>query len=405
MDDALRYAIEHGLLNSSQILVQVAVAKRKESLEKHPYSISKLRSGKWMTYLPAKNGGKRIQRVRKTRKEIEDLIVDYWEEQTYSPTIHEVFEEWNDRKLELRNISSATHDRNICVFKRHFKVFGKQRIKNITANDIEDFLEEQIPKYNLSAKSFANLKSITRGMLKRAKRRKLITFDVEVIFDDMDTTDRAFSRRIKEEYEEVFNKDEMKIMIEYLITHQDQKNLGILLMFVTGIRIGELVALKHDVFNGNTFVVRRMETKYKCPGKGNIYAIKEFPKTNAGVRTVVIPQSYSWLSEKLQNMNPDSEYIFLNDSGGRMTTNCIRSRLKRICRDLGIYEKSPHKIRKTYATILLDNNLDQKLIIGQMGHTDISCTENHYHINRRELNEKIQIISSLKEFQSLDYFE
>ena len=44
--------------------------------------------------------------------------------------------------------------------------------------------------------------------------------------------------------------------------------------------------------------------------------------------------------------------------------------------------KSPHKIRKTYGSILLDNHIDNKLIIEQMGRTDIRCTEEHYHRNR-----------------------
>lgn len=55
------------------------------------------------------------------------------------------------------------------------------------------------------------------------------------------------------------------------------------------------------------------------------------------------------------------------------------------CKKLGIYRKSPHKIRKTYGTD---------------GHTDISSTENHYHRNRRSIDAKSQIISSLPEFMT-----
>ena len=68
-------------------------------------------------------------------------------------------------------------------------------------------------------------------------------------------------------------------------------------------------------------------------------------------------------------------------------------------RKLGIYHKSPHKIRKTYGTIPFDNHIDNKLIIGQMGYTDISCTENHYHRNRRSIDTKSRIISNIPEFQ------
>ncbi len=75
-------------------------------------------------------------------------------------------------------------------------------------------------------------------------------------------------------------------------------------------------------------------------------------------------------------------------------------RLKRVCKKLNIYHKSPHKIRKTYGTILLDNHIDNKLIMGQMGHTDIVCTENHYHRNRKSIDQKSQIISSIPDFMA-----
>lgn len=78
----------------------------------------------------------------------------------------------------------------------------------------------------------------------------------------------------------------------------------------------------------------------------------------------------------------------------------MRMRLKRICKKRNIYHKSSHKIRKTYGTILLDNHIDNKLIMSQMGHTDIACTENHYHRNRKSLDKKSEIISNIPDFMA-----
>ena len=50
----------------------------------------------------------------------------------------------------------------------------------------------------------------------------------------------------------MYSMNEMPVMIDYLKENLDTKNIGILLMFATGIRVGKLVALKHDVFDGNT---------------------------------------------------------------------------------------------------------------------------------------------------------
>lgn len=75
--------------------------------------------------------------------------------------------------------------------------------------------------------------------------------------------------------------------------------------------------------------------------------------------------------------------------------------MKQICRKVGIAARSPHKARKTYGTILLDNSVDYKIIEKQMGHTDISCTELHYHRDRRRLEKKREIFNSIPEFKDL----
>lgn len=398
-NEILQFIISNGIINLSDVQNSIEAMKRKELLEKHPYKIWEGKDGKWYTYLPDDKKG-RVQRERTSQVEIENLVINYWKAQMENPTINEVFKEWNDRRLELKKISDATHLRNQQIYNCHYKVFGSKKIKSVSMEEIEDFLESQIAEKNLTAKAFSNLKTVTRGLLKRAKKRKLIMFNVEELFQELDTSETDFHKVIKEDYEEVFSEDEMPIMIDYLKKNLDAKNIGILLMFATGIRVGELVALKHDAFEGNTFKVRRTETRFMGEDGKYVYSIKEFPKSEAGVRTVVIPDDYVWLCSKIKLLNPFGEYVFTDKNGKRMTTNCIRRRQEKNCRKLDIYRKSPHKIRKTYGTILLDHNVDNRLIMEQMGHTDITCTENHYHRNRRSIDAKSQIISSIPEFQA-----
>ena len=170
-------------------------------------------------------------------------------------------------------------------------------------------------------------------------------------------------------------------------------------MFLTGLRVGELVALKHSDCNGNAISIRRTEVRYLGDQGGYEYSIKEFPKTEAGLRTAIIPPDFAWVAERLKLQNAFGEYIFV-ESNKRYTTNVIRTRLKKICKKLNIFPKSPHKIRKTYGTILIDNHVDARLITDLMGHTNILCTEQHYHRNRKTLNKKAQIIGNIPEFQA-----
>lgn len=393
--DILQYAIEHGMINLDTIQEQIEMRERLKYLEMHPYKLWQGSDKKWYTYLPDETGGpqKRVLKKRATEEEIKQVIVDYWKTEADNPTITEVFEEWNDRKLELQQISQASHLRNKQYFNRHFKEFGQRKIKHVTEDELIDFLEEQIPKYQLTAKAFSNLKGIVKGFYKRAKKRKLISFNIEETLYSLDISETSFRKVIKEDYEEVFNEEETDKIISYLTDNPDEKNLGILLMFLTGMRVGEVVALEHDALMDDCIKVRKTETRYYSEEIGAyVYTVKDYPKTTAGVREVVLPDKYRWLYESLQQLNPDGQYIFLADNGERMTTNVIRRRMERICKWLHIYRKSPHKARKTYGSILLDNNIDKRLILELMGHTDITCSENHYHRNRRSINKKTQVI-------------
>ena len=397
-NDILRFIINSGMLDINDVQNSMEAMKRKELLEKHPYKIWQGKDGKWYTYLPDKEKG-RIQRERNSQIEIEDIVFDYWKAQMENPTIQEIFNEWNDHRLELKKISSATHLRNKQIFNRHYGEFGHLKIKSVTEEDFGDFLERQIPQHELTAKAFSNLKTVTRGFLKRAKKRKLISFNVEELFQELDTSETDFKKVIKEDYEEVFDEEETDKMIRYLKDNLDMMNLGILLMFLTGARIGEIVTLKHSDFAGNTFIIRRTETRFINSEGKYVYEVKEFPKSQAGVRTVIIPEDYVWVAKAIQHQNPFGEFIFVKD-GKRISTQAMCMRLRRVCKKLNVYHKSPHKIRKTYGTILLDNHIDNKLIMCQMGHTDIACTENHYHRNRKSIDKKSQIISNIPDFMA-----
>lgn len=317
------------------------------------------------------------------------------------PTIKQVFTEWNDRRFKLNKIAASTHERDGQVFRRHYKEMGKRRIRDVGSDEFADFLEEQIAECNLTAKAFSNLKSVTRGMLKCAKKRKLIDWSPEEMIQDLDTSGSSFRKVIKEPDEVVFNEDELPVYVAYLEEDLDLKNLGILLMFFTGVRVGELVTLKFSDIEDNTIKIRRTETRVRVKAGKYKYLVKEFPKSSAGVRTVILPETYSWIIPRLKACSPLEEYVFTAEDGTRMTTNVIRRRMEKTCKAAKLKPKSPHKARKTYGSILLDNNIDNRMVTELMGHTDIGCTEGYYHKNRRSIQRKSELLNKIPEFKAI----
>ena len=399
MDIDLKYLIDSGIIDVPNIQSIIEMRQKQELLKNHPYKIWCGSNGKWYTYLPDEEKG-RILKKKSTRKDIEDVVIQYQESIMSNPTIDDLFTEWNDRRRDIGRIAKSSHTRLRQVYDRHFKEFGKRRIASVKENEWIDFLEAQVFEHNLSSKAFASLKSVVRGMLKWAKRQGMITYSPDLMLSELDLSDTVFSKKIKEDYEEVFDEDETQKMLSYLIGNRDIRNDGVILLFVSGVRVGELVGIKpQDIdLNSNTVKIRRTETRFK-EGNDTIFAIKEYPKTKAGIREIVIPTSYSWLLKELSNKSKGHEFVF-EENGKRLTTLLIRKRIYSICKKVGVYKKSPHKIRATYDTILLDNSVDKRTVKDQMGHSDISVSEKSYHRNRKSIKNKAVIIDAIADFRT-----
>ncbi len=150
--EILNYAIEQGIIDLSHIQDAVNMNKRKEILEQHPYSIWKSKDGKWHTYLPDEEKG-RVPRRRNTREAIEDLIIDYYKEQ-----INYTFSYWWERfktkqkKFGLCNNSLNKYESDYIRFFQDTD-FEKMDIRDITEEDITEFMVDTVKRMYLKEKS------------------------------------------------------------------------------------------------------------------------------------------------------------------------------------------------------------------------------------------------------------
>ena len=402
-EELLKYAVDNGMIDLSYVQEQIDMSKRKELLERHPYKIYQGKDGKWYTYLPCKDSGRKMFK-RSTRENVENQVIGYWEKEIENPTIKELFYEWLERKLEYNDISKGTFDRYEKDFKRFFEKdsdFFNIRIKNLESKEVIPFLRKSIAKYSLTSKAYSNLRTLVYGIFKYAKEKEYISWSISQIVGDMELSKRAFRKVIKEDEDEVFNDDEVTKLVKEISSNPDMLNLGIILMFCTGIRVGELVALKWCDVVDNSIKIRRTEISYKGSDGKNIYEIREYPKTEAGIRTVYVPSEFSSILKRLKLISRSEEYVFWLGNKNIKTLQ-VRKRLYVLCDRLDIKRKSPHKLRKTYVSILLDNGVDKRLVQDVAGHTQISTSEMNYHRNRKSDIKKGEILSNLPEFKNVE---
>lgn len=388
--DILNFAIENGILDISTIREQIEMNKRQEFLKMHPYKIWQGTNGKWYTYLQTEGG--RVQKSRATRKDIEDLVVSTIKQNIESPTVKEIFYEWMNSRLERNEIEKSTYWRYEGVFKQCFSEITSREIKKIDEMDVENFLKNAIHNNNLSQKAYSNMRTIVYGIFRCAKKKGLIDYSIKQTISDIQFSRKEFKHIVHEDNEQVFMMSEESKIINYLENNRDIINLGLLLLFKTGLRIGELSVLEKADIGLNRISINKTETIYKENGK-MIYSIKDCPKTEAGVRSVIVPNNCVWILQEIRRCCPFGIYVFM-DRGERIKSYRFRNRLRHICKKIGIVIKSPHKIRKTYGSKLYDSkDVTDAFIMTQMGHTDISCLKKHYYYNRMEIDDEVEMLN------------
>lgn len=386
-NEILKFAFENGMIDLNTIQMQIEMKARKEYLEMHKYKIWKGSDGNWHTYLPdAKKG--RVPKRRSTKSEIEEVVINYWKDLEENPTVEEMFYNWINDKLSYGEIGRSTYDRYIVDFNKYFVSIKNRKIKYIDEDDLEDFVKKSIHEYQMTSKCFSNFRTLIYGIFKRAKKRKCINFSVTELMKDMEVSRKSFKKVIKVATDQIYTSEEKPLMETYLENNPDIINLGLLLVFKTGLRVGELSSIKREEVQDYTIPINRTETRYKDEYGNTKYEVKDFPKSEAGVRFAIVPEKYKWIIDKILELNPNGEYLFEKD-GKRVKTYSFRTRINYICTDkLNIKAKSPHKVRKTFGTILMDSNVKESTILEVMGHAEIDVTKNHYYFDRTNIEDK-----------------
>lgn len=210
---------------------------------------------------------------------------------------------------------------------------------------------------------------------------------------DLDLSQRTFSKKIKDKDNAVYQEREFEILVSYLRTQEDDLRCqGLLLIFETGLRIGELCALKPDDIHNGYIHIQRTEVKYRDDSGKWVLDIKNYPKSDAGDRYVIINSKTMDTVNNIMNLRCYGEYLFLED-GKLIHSAAFRRKLMRVCKKLNVSYKSNHKIRRTYGTMLIDSGVDDSIIAEQMGHSDISTTRKYYYFSNKESDKKREQIT------------
>jgi len=284
-------------------------------------------------------------------------------------------------------LKESTFSRYSVICEKHIiPYFGDTQIYNINNESINKFIQSKLKDGSskgspLSSKTVNDIVCLLVQIIK-----PYCYFDIDI---------EKPSLRQKEI--SIFTDTEYNKLKAYLSIGIDSKKLGIIIAMLTGIRIGELCALKWgnvDLENGIisiTTTLQRIGTTNKND-HAKTKVIIDVPKSNASIRTIPIP---SILLAKLKKFKShDSSYVLTN-TGNYIEPRVYTRHFKDYLRTCGVKDNKFHTLRHTFATMAISRGIDIKTLSILLGHTDVSFTMKRYvHPNmehRRAQIEKLAV--------------
>ncbi len=200
-------------------------------------------------------------------------------------------------------------------------------------------------------------------------------------YRDDDPTELLESPQIGDHLPEVLSTaevDRLEASID-MSKWEGHRNRAIIeVLFSCGLRVSELINLKlSDLYLDEEFV--------RVIGKGSKERLVPISRN-------AIQELHYWFDDRnLMTIKPGEEdYVFLNRRGAHLTRTMILIMIKAQAKEAGIQKNiSPHTLRHSFATALLEGGADLRFIQALLGHEDIGTTEIYTHIDTSTLRQEI----------------
>lgn len=279
-----------------------------------------------------------------------------------------------DDRFALNEFQEQTYFRHLETLKM-LKSINNIPLQEINYSMLKQLMIDSVDRYSDS--SIRKMFLMLNQCFNEAVKRKIIN---ENPMGDMKRPkSRKKSRKVRG-----FTIDEELRFIEALMKEDLPYKNQMLISIFTGMRMGEVNALRYDDINTTFKVITVDETISK--GKSGEAFINDTPKTDAGNRTIPINDLVKpVIDDVLLNYKETTDRLLFHTPTGTLITTCqVNEQFKRILKKYDIVDPmikgdlSLHSLRHTYATRSIESGMQAKVLQKLLGHTDISVTLDTY---------------------------
>ena len=271
-------------------------------------------------------------------------------------------ERWFDRHKDYIKPTTQEHYRyTLRILVDHF---GKRKLSEIKAMDIEEFLMK-LRRDGRSDSSLAHCRGMLYQIFQKAAANDLIVKNPVAFAEKM--------RKGPKTAKEAFTADEVRTLLREL--PEDKIGWSIRLMLCTGMRTQELLALepRHIAQDGSSIVIEQAVVMEKGTG------VIGTPKSYDSYRTIPVPEIARYCARNLRNT--DKKFIW---EVGKVDQPCnpshFRTQFRKTLEQIeGVRVLTPHCCRHTYVSQLVALGVDLKTIQSIVGHADVDMTLYYAH--------------------------
>jgi len=274
-------------------------------------------------------------------------------------------------------------DKTIKAYTTDLKQFHEFINKNHSINDIYKIGKDELKHYIQFISKFKP-KTIKRKIASIKAMFNFLEFEEFIEINPF----RKIKLRIKEpsilpkvmnlqEATQLFNMayqglDKIRVKQHYYAYKEIIRDIAVLeLLFGTGVRVSELCSLKYDDFGVDFSSIR-------VNGKGNKERIIQI--SNKDIKKA-LRNYYNNFSENIE----DDNHFFINRLGNRLSEQSVRLMIKKYRNKCHINKNiTPHVFRHTFATLLLEHDVDIKYIQNLLGHSSIVTTQIYTHVTQEK---------------------
>jgi integrase/recombinase XerD len=271
-----------------------------------------------------------------------------------------------EKGLSANTLAAYSHDL------RTFAAFEK-RAAGIPGLDELRLYLDSLYQVNLGSRSIARRLATLRNFY------RYLALEGKI---EADPTERLISPKQWQNIPKFMNRDQIE---QLLVAPDDSKLTGLRdramleLLYATGLRVSELCAVRLADMQFEAGVLRTV-------GKGNKQRI-----TPVGKSALAAVRAYQEAARPKLLKGRASPYLFVTARGGRLTRQAFWKLLAGHGKKAGIFQDlTPHVIRHSFATHLLEGGADLRSVQTMLGHADISTTQIYTHVMRSRLRQTIE---------------